>query len=76
MDKKGGVRGRTAGRPKRGQNLSDSTRKKNIKDSRKKYSEGKKKIVFYLTTNQLQQFQEIKDEVGASSRLAVTVRPL
>ena len=73
MDRKGQVHGRTAGRPTRVQNFTDSTRKKHITESRKKYTEGKKNITFYLPTNQLEQFQEIKDEVGASSNQDVLV---
>ena len=62
MDRKGhGCTGQTI----RGQNLTDSTRKKNIIESRRKYTGGKKKIAFYLTMNQLQQFQQITDYAGA-----------
>ena len=70
MDGKG--HGHT-GQPTRVQSLTDSTRKKTIIESQRKCAGGKKKIAFYLTMNQLHEFQQIKDDFKASSHQDVVM---
>ena len=59
------------GRPPRGEGLTGSAKKKNIEKSRQKYSVNKKKVVFYLAPDYMEQFENLKSVLELPSNTDV-----